>query len=120
MEVAPVRGLREGEWQTSLPLMRGGWAEDGGSLYDGFLSTGFGYAAEPGRHLLGVGLNWSRPNDGTFGTGLDDQYTLEAFQRWQITEGIALTPSIQIIHNPAFNEDDDTTALFGLRFRAAF
>ena len=105
---------------TWLPFLRGGWAEDGGSLYEASLSAGFGYTQEPGRNLLGVGLNWSRPNDGTFGSGLDDQYTLEAFQRWQITQGVAITPSVQIIHNPAFNPDDDTIALFGLRIRAAF
>lgn len=103
-----------------LPFVRGGWAKDGGSLYEASLSAGFGYTQEPGRNLLGVGLNWSRPNKGTFGPGLDDQYTLEVFQRWQMTEGVALTPSVQVIHNPAFNPDEDTIALFGLRLRLAF
>lgn len=103
-----------------LPFLRGGWSKDGGSLYEASLSAGFGYSKDPTRNLLGMGLNWSRPNDDTFGSGLSDQYTLEAFQRWQITENIALTPSVQIIHKPAFNPDDDTIALFGLRFRMAF
>lgn len=106
-----------GAW---LPFVRGGWADDGGSLYEKSLSVGFGYSTDPTRSLLGVGLNWSDPNDGTFGSGLDDQYTLEVFQQWQMTENLELTPSIQVIHKPAFNADQDTIALFGLRLRAAF
>ncbi|SDE62209.1 porin [Ruegeria marina] len=103
-----------------LPFIRGGWADDGGSLYEAAVSAGFGYTRQPGRNLLGVGLNWSRPNDTTFGPNLRDQYTLEVFQQWQLTEGLELTPSVQIIKNPALNPNKDTVALFGLRFRASF
>ena len=56
-----------------LPFLRGGWAEDGGSFYQASVSTGFGYTTVPGRDLLGVGLNWSRPNRDTFGAKLNDQ-----------------------------------------------
>jgi porin len=103
-----------------LLFIRGGWAEGGGSLYDKALSVGFGYSKDPSRDLLSVGLNWSRPNESTFGTDLDDQYTLEVFQQWQVTENISITPSLQLIKDPAFNPDKDTIALFGLRLRAAF
>ncbi|GAA6159006.1 hypothetical protein NBRC116589_11800 [Ruegeria sp. HU-ET01832] len=107
----------DGTW---LPFLRGGWSDGGGSLYEAAISGGFGYSRQLGRDLLGVGLNWSKPNEDTFGPGLDDQLTVEIFQQWQITEGIELTPSVQIIHNPALNPQEDTIALFGLRFRAAF
>ena len=103
-----------------LPFVRGGWAKDGGSLYERALSIGLGYSNNPSRSLLGIGLNWSRPNESTFGSGLGDQYTLEVFQQWQITENLAITPSVQFIKDPAFNPDKDAIALFGLRLRAAF
>ena len=103
-----------------LPFLRGGWAEDGASLYQASVSAGFGYSSVPGRDLLGVGLNWSRPNRDTFGTKLDDQYTLEIFQRWQVAERAQITPSIQLIKDPALNPTEDFTALFGLRGRVAF
>jgi porin len=70
--------------------------------------------------MLGAGLNWSRPNEDTFGSKLNDQYSLEVFQQWQLTEGIELTPSIQVIKNPALNPDKDTVAMLGLRLRVAF
>lgn len=103
-----------------LPFIRGGWAKDGGSLYETALSAGFGYTTNPSQNMLGAGLNWSRPNEDTFGSKLDDQYSLEVFQQWQLTEGIELTPSIQVIKNPALNPTKDTVAMFGLRLRAAF
>jgi porin len=111
-----TRGI-ENTW---LPFVRGGWADAGGSLYEAALSVGVGYTQNPGRQLTGLGVNWSRPNDDTFGVDLDDQWTVEAFSRWQLTEGIEITPSVQIIQNPALNPDKDTIALFGLRLRAAF
>ncbi len=103
-----------------FPFLRGGWSDGGGSLYEAALSAGFGYTQDPSRSILGLGVNWSRPNEDTFGAGLDDQITVEAFQKWQLTQGFELTPSIQIIHNPAFNPNKDTIAMVGLRARIAF
>lgn len=103
-----------------FPFLRGGWSDGGGSLYEAALSAGFGYTKDPSRSILGAGVNWSRPNEDIFGAGLDDQITVEVFQKWQLTEGIELTPSIQIIQNPALNPDEDTIALLGLRARIAF
>lgn len=103
-----------------FPFVRGGWADAGDSLYEAALSAGFGYSQNPSRSLFGLGVNWSRPNEDTFGAKLDDQITVEAFMKWQLTEGIELTPSIQYIRNPALNPTEDSIALLGLRFRAAF
>jgi porin len=102
-----------------MPFLRGGWADDGGSLYEASVSTGFGYTPNPGQSMLGVGLNWNRPSRSTFGANLGDQYSLEIFQQLQLTEGIELTPSVQIIRNPALNPTDDWSAFFGLRLRVA-
>lgn len=103
-----------------LPFLRGGWGEGGGSLYEASLSTGFGYTQNPDQSMLGVGLNWSRPNEDTFGPGLNDQVTVEIFQQVQITEGFEITPIIQYIHNPALTPSANSNLLFGLRLRQVF
>jgi porin len=101
-----------------LPFLRAGWADGGDSLYKASVSAGFGYSQDPRSSVFGVGVNWSRPNEDTFGVELDDQITAEAFMKLQATEGIELTPSIQYIQNPARNPEEDTIMLFGLRLRA--
>lgn len=102
-----------------MPFLRGGWADDGDSLYEASVSTGFGFTWGPGDSVLGVGLNWNRPNPSIYGTNLGDQYSLELFQLLQLTQGIALTPSVQVIRNPALNPTEDWSTFFGLRLRAA-
>jgi porin len=43
--------------------------------------------------MLGVGLNWSRPNEGTFGPGPNDQDTGEIYYRFYLLKVLTLTPS---------------------------
>ena len=102
-----------------MPFLRGGWADDGGSLYEASVSTGFGYTPRPGQALLGVGLNWNRPNESTYDASLSDQYSLELFQQLQLTEGVEITPNVQVIRNPALEPSDNWGVFFGLRLRVA-
>ena len=99
--------------------MRGGYADDGGSLMQKSLSIGLGYQWDPGKDLLGVGLNWGEPNESTLVPGLDDQYTVEVFYRVQFTERFAITPDVEYLKNPALNPDADSIWVFGLRVRLA-
>lgn len=103
-----------------LVFLRGGWAHEGGGLYEASVSTGFGYMNKPGGNLLGVGLNWGRPNSDTFPIDLDDQWTGEIFYRVQLAENFQVAPSVQLLVDPALNPDEDFIALFGLRARASF
>ena len=68
------------------------------------------------RGVIGFGVNWGRPNPNWFGK-LDDQYSTELFWRYQLTKEVALTPSLQYIHNPALNPTEDDLFAFGLRVR---
>ena len=106
--------LVDNKW---MPFLRGGYAQDGGSLLQKSVSAGFSYQEVPNGNLLGVGLNWGQPNEDGFGTGLDDQYGLEVFYRLQLGQHIALTPDLQIIANPALNPSQDVLAIIGLRAR---
>ena len=102
-----------------MPFIRGGYAEDGGSLLQKSITGGVLYQKNPGSDLFGVGLNWGEPNETSFSSSLDDQYTLEAFYRFQLTQQIAVTPSIEYLKNPALNPEEDSIWVFGLRARLA-
>ncbi len=108
-----------------LAFVRAGWAEDSGSLLERSVSIGGGYtpggmATLGSGSQLGFGVNWGRPNDALLGPDLDDQYATEVYYRWQVAEEIAITPSAQLLIDPALNPDDDTLWVFGLRARLAF
>jgi porin len=103
-----------------LPFLRGGWASDGGSLLEASVSAGFGYKPTPDGHVLGVGLNWGRPNRDTFGADLDDQYTAELFCRLQIAHALQVTPSVQVLADPALNPEEDLVTVLGIHLRVFF
>ena len=103
-----------------LPFLRAAWAHEGGGLFSRSVSGGFGYQNKPGGNLLGVGLNWGRPNSATFGVDLDDQLISEVYYTIQLTENLKITPNLQIVVNPALNPDKNAVALFGLRARVTF
>jgi len=103
-----------------LPFVRGGWAEDGGSLLEKSLSVGVGYQLNPGVDLLGFGLNWGDPNSDTFGSGLDDQYSAELFYRFNLGQALALTADLQYLKDPALNPTEDNIWMANLRGRIAF
>jgi porin len=102
-----------------LPFLRAGYAKDGGSLLQRSVSVGFGYQWVPYQDLAGFGFNWGQPNETTFEPGLDDQYSLEGFYRFQLAGQLALTPDVQLLFNPVLNPDASSTWVFGIRARLA-
>ncbi len=102
-----------------LPFLRAGYAHDGGSLLEESVSVGIGHQPLSGRDVFGLAFNWGTPNSDSFGPGLDDQYAIELFYRIQLTQHLAVTPSVQWLGNPALNPEDDSIWLFGLRARLA-
>ncbi len=102
-----------------MPFVRGGYANDGGTLMEKSVSAGVGYDVVPKRGLLAFGFNWGRPNSNTFGPGLSDQYAMELFYRMNLTEQFTITPDIQLVKNPAQHSTEDTIWVFGIRARLA-
>ena len=102
-----------------IPFLRGGFAKDGGSLLQRSVSAGVLYQQEGSDDLLGVGLNWGRPNEGTFGSGLGNQVSAEVFYRFHLMPQFAITSSVQYVQDPALNAQDDSTWVLGLRARLA-
>jgi len=66
--------------------------------------------------LVGISANWGSPPD----KSLEDQTTIEAFWRFQFSQGFAITPSLQLLLDPALNPAEDKVWVFGLRARLAF
>ena len=52
--------------------------------------------------------------------GFDNQSGLELFYRWELTPKLALTPSMQLLVDPAVNPGEERIVLFGLRARIVF
>ncbi|MHC4711900.1 MAG: carbohydrate porin [Planctomycetota bacterium] len=66
--------------------------------------------------LTGLALNWGNPAD----SSLRDQTTAELFYRLQLAQNLAITPSVQLLIDPALNPDEDLIWVFGLRTRLTF
>ena len=103
-----------------MPFVRGGYADDGGSLLQKSLSAGLGYQLQSYPGLLGVGFNWGEPNETTFAPGLSDQMALEVFYRFPLHDRIAVTADTQLIKDPALNPAESTIWMFNLRARVTF
>ncbi|MEM8700708.1 MAG: carbohydrate porin [Pseudomonadota bacterium] len=97
-----------------MPFLRAGFSQGEAALYKTTVSAGVGLYTRQ-TDLIGVGLNWSDPGD-----AFDEhQYTAEVFYRLTVSPNLAITPSVQLIANPALNPGEDSLAIFGLRGRIA-
>ena len=106
--------------ENLMPFLRGGFTDDAGSLLEASVSGGVGYQTEAFDGLLGGAVNWGRPNEDTFGPGLDDQLALEVFYRASVGRRGALTIDVQYINDPAINPSESSIWMFNLRGRVAF
>jgi porin len=103
-----------------LPFLRIGYADGGGAPLERSVSTGFAYYPSSDNSVFGLGINWGRPNRDSFGNTSNDQYTVEAYYRFQLFEQLAITPDLQLIKQPALNPEQDFIWIAGLRARLVF
>jgi porin len=98
-----------------MMFMRGGVSE-GWVINDNF-NLGFAWRPfEEHTDLFGLGAGWAHPASPL----LRDQYVLEGFYRYQLTDNLAFTPDVQLIINPALNPTANSVWVFGLRTRFTF
>lgn len=95
--------------------MRAGYADGAGAVLDRAISVGSGYDARGGNDLVGLAVNWGRAPGNP-----RDQYTLELFYRYDVTDFLQFTPSFQYVANPANDPETDDILVFGVRLRAHF
>jgi porin len=106
-----------GDEGNVVPFLRYSWAS-AATPVEHLLAVGVGLEDVFGQNfdLIGLGLSWGRPRDGS----RRDQYALETFYRFHLTEHTHLTPDIQLIVNPSNAPDPSTVWVFGLRLRTLF
>ncbi|MEH6584418.1 MAG: carbohydrate porin [Halioglobus sp.] len=92
---------------------RGGWADGDAALYEESYTLGFMRKYRRNSDLLGLALNWGQPPQ----DDLDAQSTGELFYRMQLSENLAITPNLQLLKDPALNNEEDTVWVTGLRIR---
>jgi porin len=105
--------------ETWMPFLRGGWSDDGDSLLEKSISGGIGYRLRNSKDLLGVGVNWGKPNPNQ-GAGNDAQYGTEIFYRLLVGKRLNLTADLQYLRDPAINSTANNIWVLGLRGRLAF
>jgi porin len=110
--VAFAASTRVDQWR---PFLRAGYADGGGTFLDRAISVGTGYDARGGRDLAGLGFGWGRAPG-----SLRDQYTMEAFYRYDVNGFLQVAPEIQYIVNPANDLTAEDILVLGFRLRAAF
>jgi porin len=98
-----------------LPFFRFGYSDGEAALMETTFSTGLGLRRK-NNDVAGIGFSWGDPS----AIALRDQFTSEAFYRFQLTQFLAVTPDVQLIVDPALNPDVDVLAFFGIRLRASF
>jgi len=104
-----------------LPFARLGYSDGGaGTILERSVSIGVGRYMRQKNDVLGIGLNWGRPSEETFGPGLRDQYTAELYYRCHLLPHLTITPDVQLVVNPALNPTDDQIWVFGFRARIDF
>lgn len=99
-----------------MPFMRTGWAEGAASRADATVVGGMVYRPGNGIGEFGAALGW----ESLSGDGLGDQTAAEIFFRWDLNSHFSLTPSVQVLFDPALNPSDDAIVLGGVRARFSF
>ena len=95
-------------------FFRAGWSDGAAPLMNKTVTVGFIHRFHKS-DLLGLGFNWGDPSN----DALSDQYTTELFYRFQFSQNLALTPSVQLLIDPASNPDEDKIWVFSIRMRLA-
>lgn len=99
-------------YEKLMPFIRVGWSDGEAPLMNATATAGLIRRIHKA-DLLGFGFNWGdQSND-----DLKDQYSSELFYRFQFSQNLAFTPSLQLLIDPALNPDEDQIWVFGLHRR---
>ena len=65
---------------------------------------------------FGLAFGWESLSDSALG----NQRVAESFFRWDVTDNVQITPSVQAIFDTPLSSGGSTEAVFGLRTRFSF
>jgi porin len=104
-------------YQDKLMLfMKAGHSRGSAPLYNDSVTLGLIYYYAQRSDLFGLAVNYGDPADDS----LDDQRTTELFYRLQLAQNLAITPTIQLLSDPALNPDKDEIWTTGVRVLFSF
>jgi len=82
-------------------------------IYEESYTVGGMYYFAERSDLLGLAVNHGE----LAAPSLNSQTTTELFYRVQVAQNLAVTPSVQILQDPALNASESTVTLYGVRMR---
>jgi porin len=99
-----------------MPFARLGFSKGSAPIYNESVTLGVIHKFMYRSDLVGLAANHGSPPD----SNLREQTSVEAFWRFQFSENVAITPSLQLLIDPALNPVDDKIWVFGVRARITF
>lgn len=102
--------------QRWMMFLRAGLSDGTAPIYNRSVSAGFIRHFAYRSDLIGLGINRGDPPDDS----LREQITIEAFYRFQLAQNLAITPSVQLLMDPALNPEHDEVWVTGLRLRFTY
>jgi porin len=102
------------------PFLRYGYSNggaDGPTTVQHMASLGVGIDQIFGQSAdrIGVAFSWFKPAD----SALDNESTIDAYYRVQLTPAIEIGPTLQVVFDPVLNPDKNRVIVGGLRTRIA-
>jgi porin len=96
-----------------VPFLLAGFSDGkaANALAEATVTVGTGYTFRS-HDVGGASFNWNRPPG-----GLRDQYTVEGFYRFFLSERFAITPNLHWVIDPALNPAEDSILYTQLRLR---
>jgi porin len=98
---------------TWMGFVKAGISDGKATLYDELLMVGFGRVFHRTTDRIGMAAAYANPPD----SSLSAEKTLELFYKFQLANSLQLTVSYQYIKDPAFNPEESSIDLIGLRLR---
>lgn len=98
------------EW---IVFGRAGQSSGGAALMKRSITVGVSHVWKAYFDVFGLAVDYSEPDDSL----LRNQTTMETFLKIQLAQNIAVTPSFQLLINPALNTQQDHVEIVGLRLR---
>jgi len=98
-----------------LPFVRAGYSEGDAANLSAMVSIGSGFSIRSDG-LLGVAATWARPPASEQGR---DQFTVEGFYRFQLTDNVQVTPGFYFHYRPSYSPSRDAVwvgSVFRIRF----
>jgi porin len=105
-------------WTFNQKLMlftKYGSSDGAAPLYNESFTVGLIYYVAKRTDLFGLAMNWGEPVGSN-----ENQVTTEMFYRLQLAQNLAITPSVQLVSDPAANPDEDEILFTGIRVRFSF